>query len=84
MYLKSAETGNKYVGVYKVCGKLDCSKFFICGVYLNFMDNRGQAAGRTCFFDYHNDDFFGLARSDSGLSKTKGKDRNYPSLAKKR
>ena len=48
------------------------------------MTKRGQSAGRTCFFDYHNDAFFGLARADAGLSKTKNKDWNYPSLPKKR
>ena len=48
------------------------------------MIKRGQSAGRTCFFDYHNDAFFGLARADAGLSKTKNKDWTYPSVAKER
>ena len=48
------------------------------------MAKKGKSAGQTCFFDYHNDHFFGLAREDVGLSKTKSKDWNYPSLAKKR
>ena len=48
------------------------------------MANIGQAAGQTCYFDYYNDAFFGLKRADAGLSKTKSKDCNYPSLAKKR
>ena len=47
------------------------------------MTKRGQSAGRTCFFDYHNDAFFGLARADAGLSKTKSNDWNYPTLAEK-
>ena len=44
----------------------------------------GTSPKRTCFFDYHNDDFFGFSRADTGLSKTRSKDWNYPSLAKKR
>ena len=48
------------------------------------MTNRGQPGGWTCFFDYHNDEFFDLARADAGLSKTKSKDWNHPSLNKKR
>ena len=83
MHLKSAETGNKHGNACKVCGKVAYSKCSICGVYLNLMANRVQAAGRTCFFDHHNAAFFGLAHADAGLSKTKSKDWNYPSLAKK-
>ena len=67
MNLKSAETGNKNGKTSKVCGKVSYSKCSICGVYLNLMPNRGQAVGRTWFFDYHNDAFFGLARADAGL-----------------
>ena len=83
MNLKSSEIGNKHGNVLKLSGKVAYSKFSICGFYLYFMFNRGQAAGRTCFFDYHNDDLFCLARADAGLPKTKGKDWTYPSLAKK-
>ena len=84
MNLKSPETGNKHGNVLKLCGKVAYSKCSICGFYLYFMFNRGQAAGRTCFFDYHYDDLFCLARVDAGLPKTKSKDWTYPSLAKKR
>ena len=47
------------------------------------MANRGQSSGLTCLLDYHNGDLFGLARADAGISKTKSKDWNYHSLAKK-
>ena len=67
----------------KLSGKVAYSKCSICGFYLYFMFNRGQASGRTCFFEYHNDDLFFLARADAGLTKTKVKDWPYPSLAKK-
>ena len=39
---------------------------------------------RNFFFDHHNDDFFGLARADTGLSNTKSKDWTYLSLYNKR
>ena len=84
MHLKSAETGNNHVNFCTLCGKVDNSKCYICGFYLHLMANRGQATGRTCFFDYLNDVLFGLARADAGLSKIKGKECNYPSLYKKR
>ena len=84
MHLKCAETGDKHGNFCKVFGKVDYYKCSICGFYLYLMDNRDQPAGRTCFFDYHNDAFFCLARADAGLSKTKSKDWTYPSLAKNR
>ena len=80
MHTKYTETGNKHVNAYKVYRKVYYSNFSICGVYLNFMATKDQAEGRNCFFDHHNDWFFGLARIYSGLSKTKSKDLNYPSL----
>ena len=83
MHIKSAGTGNKNSNVRKVYGKVPSSKCYSCVVYLYFMVNRGQASGRIYLFDYHND-FFGLARTDAGLSKTKSKDWNYPLLANKR
>ena len=48
------------------------------------MSNGGKSAELACSFDYHNDAFFGLAREDVVLSKTKNKYWNYPSLANKR
>ena len=40
--LKSTETGNKYGKACKVCGKLAYSKYYIFGVYLHLISNRGQ------------------------------------------
>ena len=37
-----------------------------------------------CFFDYHNDAFFGMARDDSAISGTKKSDWCYPTSAKKK
>ena len=58
MHLKSLEIVNKHGNSYKVCGKLAYSKCSIFEFYLVFMANIVQAAGRTCFFDCHNDDCF--------------------------
>ena len=74
MYIKSTHIGNKHGYTCKVCGNMDYSECYICGVYLNLMANIGKSEGRTCFFDYHNDSFFGLAREDVGLSKKISKD----------
>ena len=41
---------NKHGTSCKVCGDVDYSRCSICGIYRNFMANRDQAAGRTCFF----------------------------------
>ena len=37
-----------------------------------------------CFFDYHDDCFFGLARADTKVSNIKKSDWVYPTVAKKR
>ena len=84
MHINDEETVNNHGNECRVCGNLGYPKYSTCGVYLHLMANKGQSVGQTCFFDYHNDDFFGLARADAGLSKTKSKDWNYPKLAKKR
>ena len=83
MHIKSAETSNNHDNTCKVCGKLSYSRCSICGVYMNLISKRVQAAGRTCFFDCHNDTFFGFSCADSGLSKNKCKDWTCPSHAKK-
>ena len=40
--------------------------------------------GKICFFDYHNDCFFVLAREDTKVSNIKKLDWVYPSSAKKK
>ena len=83
MHFKSSETRNKPINALKVCGKVDYYKCSIFGVYLNLMSNRGKSAVLTCSFHYHSYGSFFLAQEDVGLSKTKTKDCNYHSLAKK-
>ena len=84
MRLKSAETVDHHGNSCEVCGNVAYSECSICGVYLNLMANRGESAGRTCFYDYHNGALFGLAFEDVGISKMKSEGWNYPSLAKNR
>ena len=38
---------------------------------LHFFPSKGIAKGKQCFVDYHNDDFFGLAKGDMTLFKGK-------------
>ena len=78
MNIKSEETVNKHDNARKVYGKMAYSICFICGFYLHLMAKICQEVGRNCFFNYHNDDCFGLAHTYAGLSKTKSNDWNYP------
>jgi hypothetical protein len=51
-----------------VCGELSYSTCKLCGDKpLHFFPRSGKSAGKSCFFDYHSDSFFGLARNDTTL-----------------
>ena len=45
---------------------------------------KGKHAGKMCFFDYHDNAFFGLAREDTKLSNAKKSDWAYPSISKRK
>ena len=64
-HIKSVETALKHPKACKVCGGDAYSMCNICGVPLHFIPTKGKHAGKMCFFDYHDDAFFGLAREDS-------------------
>ena len=83
-HIKSIETGLKHPKACRVCGD-DCySICAVCGVPLHFIPSKGKNIGKMCFFYYHDDCFFGLAREDSKISNVKKSDWAYPSLSKKR
>jgi hypothetical protein len=83
-HISSMETSIKHACLCAVCGEPAHSKCQICGMYLHYLPNRGSYKGATCYIDYHNDMFFGLAKSDCKLvNKCKG-DWRMPSSAKKR
>ena len=48
------------------CGKPAYSRCMLCMGCppLHFVPQRGENANSTCFFDYHNDVLFGMARDD--------------------
>ena len=83
-HIKSAETALKHHKACKVCGGDAYSVCEVCGVPLHFIPTKGKHVGKMCFFDYHDDSFFGLARKDSKLSNTKKSDWTYPSVSKKK
>jgi hypothetical protein len=80
-HLKSVQTGNKHPRNCKVCGKKAYSLCTVCGEAMHVMPNKGEVAGATCFFDYHNDAFFGMAQCDVSIAGTSKKDWNQPSAS---
>jgi len=83
-HLKSVETSLKHPKTCRVCGGDAYSICGLCGVPLHFMPSKGKNANKTCFIDYHDDCFFGLAREDNKVSNTKKSDWVYPTVAKKK
>ena len=81
-HIKSVETGLKHPKACRVCGGDAYSICKVCGVPLHFIPSKGQHIGKMCFFDYHNDCFFGLAREDTKLTKAKKSDWVYPTVSK--
>ena len=62
---ESLATGQQNAHSCVVCGRDAYAHDKICGVWLHApATKRGSSRGATCFFDYHNDQFFGLARCD--------------------
>ena len=82
-HIKSVETALKRPKARRVCGGDAYSICGVCGVPLHFLPTKGKHIGKMCFFDYHYDAFFGLAREDTKLTNTKKSDWTYPSIAKK-
>ena len=83
-HIKSVETALKHPKACKVCGGEAYSICGICGVPLHFIPSKGKHAGKMCFFDYHDDAFFGLAREDSKMNKSKKSEWAYPTVSKKK
>ena len=82
--MKSLETALKHPKQCRVCGLDAYSICGLCKAPLHFLPTKGKNCGRTCFFDYHDDCFFGLAREDAKVSDFKKADWVYPSIAKKK
>ena len=83
-HIKSVETAIKHPKACKVCGGDAYSVCGVCGVPLHFIPTKGKHAGKMCFFDYHDDAFFGLARDDSKMNNAKKSKWAYPTVSKKK
>ena len=51
-------------GACNICGKLAYTKCTICNVHLHFFPLKGDNANKSCFLDFHDENFLGLARKD--------------------
>jgi hypothetical protein len=51
---------------------------------MHYFPQRGQNAGRSCFIDYHNDSFFGLAYDNIKLVNKRMSDWSPANLTKQR
>jgi hypothetical protein len=81
----AAKTGIKHPKMCKVCGDSTYAACtFLCYVPLHFALNQGSVTGKKCYFLWHDDTFFGLAKDNCGLLKERKSDWEYPSQAKQR
>ena len=81
----SMKTGQQNAHICVVCGENCYTICTLCGVWLHPPNNKkGKNKDATCFLDWHNDKFFGLARDDwiNLLKKRKG-DWEPPNNAKR-
>ena len=78
-------TGSKKHGrKCAVCGKEAYTSCGLCNIGLHYNAKQGVGCGKMCFFDYHDDQFFGLACADCTLVGTKLSEFNEPTAAERR
>jgi hypothetical protein len=78
-----SRVSRKHANKCFVCGQ-DCyHKCVVCDVPLHGLNSRSANAVH-CFIDYHNKDFFGLARGDCALLKTLQRDWQPPTPASRK
>ena len=61
-----------------VCNEYTYSKCTICNVALHYFPKKGKEKGKDCVLKYHNDNYFGLCRSDCYMTGKKVKDWKPP------
>jgi hypothetical protein len=73
-HIEGVSTGRKHPKRCVVCGEQAYSVCTLCNnKAMHFFPKKGVNAGTSCFIDYHNDSFFGLAYEDVKLlNKRKG------------
>ena len=62
----------------EVCGLDTYTTCGLCKAPVHYFPQKGSQKGQSCFIDYHNDNFFGLARKDVALIGKKKKDWKAP------
>jgi len=69
----------------RVCGKECYTECTLCtpACPLHYFPNRGSNSGKICFVEWHNRDFFGLARDDCGRVNKRKTDWIAPTSAEK-
>ena len=77
-------TSTKHPKLCKVCGGYCYSSCGICDIPLHIMPAKGMHSGNRCFFDYNDDAFFGMVRSEFNLSGIKRSEWAYPSSIKQK
>lgn len=83
-HIAAAKTGNKHPKNCKVCGEPAYSECTLCQVPLHYVTQRGSGAGKQCFFQWHDESFFGLCREDCTLINKRKAEWEFPTLSKQR
>ena len=83
-HVESVQTGKKHPLSCRVCGEQCYSVCGLCNKPLHFFPNRGKNMGKSCFLEYHNDSFFGLAVEDCKVMQKRKSDWTPPSATKKK
>jgi hypothetical protein len=83
-HIASAKTGNKHPKNCKVCGEPAYSECTLCQVPLHYVTQRGSGAGKQCFFQWHDETFFGLCKEDCTLINKRKAEWEFPTLSKQR
>ena len=83
-HLESVQTGRKHPKICVVCGENTYSVCHVCDKSMHFFPTKGSCAGRNCFLDFHDDNFFGLAYEDRKILKKSKKDWSMPTQAKRK
>ena len=65
--ISSVKHSLKHTKTFKVCGGSAYLVCGTCGVVLYFLPYKGYHKCKQCFFDYHDNNLFGIARDDTNI-----------------
>jgi hypothetical protein len=84
-HIEAVATGRKHPKICVVCGEQAYSVCTLCNnKAMHYFPQKGVNAGTSCFIDYHNDSFFGLAYDDIKLVNKRKSEWTPPNLTKQR